>query len=189
MTSEPADGELAQRAAGGDRSAASVLIQRHHPAVRRFLRRLTGRDDLADDLAQDTFVRLLRYIDRYDPSYPMRTWLLTIARRLTINHARRDRRSIPSDDFSRVQSNGPAPSEPVEQMDQQALLRKQLDAALTVLTDRQRQAVVLFHQQQLSVQDVAEVMGLPTGTVKSHLHRGRAAMRQYLIEHCEVTQP
>lgn len=182
----PADAELALRAADGDREAAGVLIDRHHAAVRRFLRRLTRRDDVADDLAQDTFVRLLRYIDRYDSRYPMRTWLLTIARRLTINRARHESRSMPANDMTRVSSGGPGPGEDVEREDEQTLLRRQLDEAMGELTDSQRTAVVLFHQQQLSVQEVAEVMQLPAGTVKSHLHRGRAVMRRYLSAHCEV---
>ena len=186
QAAEPADAVLARRASDGDREAAGMLIDRHHAAVRRFLRRLTGRDDVADDLAQDTFVRLLRYVDRYDERYPMRTWLLTIARRLTINRARHESRSMPSDDLTRVQSGGPDPSEPVQRDDEQTLLRQQLDAAIEKLSPPQREAVVLFHQQQLSVQDVAAVMQLPVGTVKSHLHRGRAVMRQYLSAHCEV---
>src|SRR5437016_5467363 len=73
------DGELARLVTRGDRSAAAVLIDRHQPAVFGFLRKLTGRPDLAEDLAQDTFVRLLKNAHRYDPQYPMRRWLLTIA--------------------------------------------------------------------------------------------------------------
>ncbi|MBI1370082.1 MAG: sigma-70 family RNA polymerase sigma factor [Planctomycetes bacterium] len=186
---EPDDADLARRAAAGDPSAAGQLIERYQAMVRKFLRRLTGRDDLADDLAQDTFVRLLRYVDRYDPKYPMRTWLLTIARRLTINRAQRDRRMIATDDFSYHRCEGPQPGDAAQKGDEQRRLRAQLGKALSTLSEAQRQAVVLFHQQELSVQEVAQVMGLPVGTVKSHLHRGRAAMRKLLIAQNEVPQP
>lgn len=174
------DGELARLAAKGDQSAASRLIERYQAPVRNFLRKLTGRDDLADDLAQDTFVRMLRYADRYDPKYPMRTWLLTIARRLTINHARRRKRETLADQWDHNASGDTGPVDRVARHDELAALRRHLSAAMADLSDVQKQAVLLFHQQGLSVQEVAEVMELPTGTVKSHLHRGRAAMRKVL---------
>lgn len=174
------DGELAQLAAGGDKQAATELIHRYQGLVRRFLRRLTGRDDLADDLAQDTFVRMLNYADRYDPKYPMRTWLLTIARRLSINSGRRQGRMFTTEEFHGVQRTEEAPDLLAERADENRAQRAQLNRAMAQLTDSQRQAILLFHQQGLPVQEVAEVMGLPVGTVKSHLHRGRAAMKKLL---------
>jgi len=180
------DGELARRAATGDQAAASRLIERYQAHVRNFLRKLTGRDDLADDLAQDTFVRMLRYADRYDPKYPMRTWLLTIARRLTINHARRRKRETLADQWDHRASNHDGPDAGVAHRDELAALRKRLGEAMQGLTDAQKQAVLLFHQQGLSVQEVAEVMEVPAGTVKRHLHRGRAAMRKNLGELTDV---
>lgn len=177
-----ADGELARLVAGGDRDAGAELVHRYQTVVRRFLRKLTGRDDLADDLAQDTFVRMLSYADRYDPKYPMRTWLLTIARRLSINRGRRDGRVMLTDQFHGMVSVEPAPDEASVRADDHHALRVRLAGALAELTDSQREAILLFHQQGLCVSEVAEVMGLPVGTVKSHLHRGRAAMRKLLGE-------
>ncbi len=174
------DGDLASRTAKGDSSAATELVNRYQGYVRRFLRRLTGRDDLADDLAQDTFVRMLSYADRYDPKYPMRTWLLTIARRLAINRNRHDQRVIHTEDFPTLATRELAPDFAVAAADAQQNLRARLNESMQCLTDSQREAVLLFHQQGLGVNDVAEVMGLPVGTVKSHLHRGRAALRKYL---------
>lgn len=174
------DGDLAVRAASGDRSAAAELITRYHESVRRFLRRLTGREDLADDLAQDTFVRMLRYAHRYDPKYPMRTWLLVIARRLSIRQGQRLKRQVTVDEWHQADESSPDPMALAGSRDDHEMLRRKLQAAIEKLTDPQRQAVVLFHQQGLSVQEVAEVMKVPVGTVKSHLHRGRATMRKIL---------
>lgn len=149
--------------------------------VRRFLLRLTGRADRADDLAQDTFVRMIRYADRYDPGYPLGSWLLTIARRLSINRGRSDGRAVATDQWDWVPDDQQAgPDQPAVQMEESQLLRRRLDAAIKQLTPAQRQALLLFHQQELNVQQVAEVMELPVGTVKSHLHRARAAMRKLL---------
>ncbi len=177
---EPSDADLAKLAADGDQNAAGILINRYQPMVRRFLRKLTSKDDIADDLAQDTFVRLLRYIDRYDPKYPMRTWLLTIARRLSINRHQREKKMIVVDEFKGLPANTENPLLSAEQHDEHNALKQKLDQAMTHLTEPQRQAVLLFHQQELSVQQVASVMGMPIGTVKSHLHRARAAMRKIL---------
>jgi len=176
----PGDAELARRVAGGDHVAATALIERYHAQVRRFLTRLTRREDIADDLAQETFVRMLRHAGRYDPQYPMRTWLLTIARRLSINRGRSDGRAMGIDDWHWAPASGPGPDDLAEQADEREHLRRRLDAAITQLTEPQRHALLLFHQQELSVQQAAEVMNLPVGTVKSHLHRARAALRQIL---------
>jgi RNA polymerase sigma-70 factor (ECF subfamily) len=176
------DGSLARRAAAGDRSAATELIVRHQEPVRRFLRRLTGRADVADDLAQETFIRMLRSAGRYDERYPMRSWLLTIARRLSINRGRTTRRVRQSEDFEWARSREMDPAMAVEEMDSQRSLARTLEEAMAKLTEAQRQALVLFHQQGLSVQETAAVMELPVGTVKSHLHRARASMRQIIGE-------
>lgn len=178
----PGDGELARRAARGDRNAAGELIERYQASVRSFLCRLCGDAALADDLAQETFIRMLRYAHRYDPQYAMRTWLLTIARRLWINQGARGRRAVTTDNFDTVHCTRPKPDEQVSKHDQGLADRARLDAALAQLTEAQRQAIVLFHQQELGVNEVADVMGVPVGTVKSHLHRGRAAMRKLLSD-------
>jgi len=183
------DGELARRVAQGDRPAAAELVDRYQAMVRRFLRRLSGREHLADDLAQETFVRVLRSAERFDPRYTMKTWLLTIARRLYMNHIRKNGRMTPVDDFEREVSRSRDPARQVADDDSRAVLRKQLDDAIATLTEPQRAAIVLFHQQELSVEQAAEVMAMPAGTVKSHLHRARAALRKQLSPTFEVTAP
>ncbi len=183
---ESTDGELAKRVAAGDREAAGMLVERYQRQVRRFLGRLVNRADLADDLAQETFVRMLRYADRYDPKYPMRTWLMTIARRLSINAAAKNKRVILGDSFDHNPSPHGSHEADVDRADHNRLLANRLQSAMTQLSDPQRQAIVLFHQQDLNVQEVAAVMGVPVGTVKSHLHRGRLAMRKILAPDPEV---
>lgn len=183
------DGQLVSLVAAGDQKAAGLLIERYQGRVRRFLWRLTGRGDLADDLAQETFLRMLRYAGNYDPKYPLGTWLLTIARRLLINRVRHESRQVRIPDWDGLPDKAPMPHEEAARRDQQGLLRKTLAEALEQLTQAQRQAVVLFHQQGLTVRQAAEVMDVPVGTVKSHLHRGRAAMRKYLTPIQEKVNP
>jgi len=174
------DGTLARRVAQGDQEAATILINRYQAMVRSFLRRTTGRADLADDLAQETFVRLLRYAHRFDPKYPMKRWLFTIARRLSINYARRADQRVVATEYLGMASKHPGPQEIVEKEDEQLMTRQLLNQAMEKLNETQRAVLVLFHQKEMSIQDVAEVMDMPTGTVKSHLHRARAALRKIL---------
>lgn len=181
------DGQLARRVARGDRRAAEELINRHQPAVRLFLRRLTGRDDLADDLAQETFVRVLENAHRYDPQYPMRTWLFTMARRLTINRARKSDSKVVSTEFEGMRSGEADPADLAAQRDQAADLKARLNTALARLSEAQRCALVLVHQQGLSVEEAAAAMQMPVGTIKSHLHRGREVMRKLLSPELEPT--
>lgn len=183
---ERSDGELAKLVAAGDQQAASVLIQRYERLVRSFLRKITGRPELADDLAQDTFVRLLKHADRYDPKYPMRTWLMTIARRLSINFARRADQRVGSTEYQGRPSEEHGPADQVEADDYRSATRRLIDAALLKLSDAQRTVMVLFHQQELSIEEISDVMEMPVGTIKSHLHRARSAMRKTLASQIET---
>lgn len=198
----PTDADLARSIARtGDRRAAEELVRRHQRPLRSFLFSLCRDTALADDLAQDVFVRALRHCDRFDPAYPMQTWLFTIARRLFISDRRRltverhHRRTLALASISAcntdatvlrsdpVSSASSAPRDPLRlaaQRDQRAALAGLLDRAIAQLSDPQRQSVILFHQQGLSVEDAATVMEMPVGTVKSHLHRARARLRELL---------
>lgn len=174
------DGDLARLVAAGDQSAAAALVVRYERLVRSFLRKITGRPETADDLAQETFIRLLKHAGRYDEKYPMRTWLLTIARRLSINHCRRADERVGHTEYDGHRSTFDGPSARIEAQDMKRITREILDSAMGQLTGPQREAIVLFHEQDLSIEQVAQVMEVPVGTVKSHLHRARAAMRKLL---------
>lgn len=182
------DGELARRVAAGDRAAAATLIERYERLVRSFLRKVTGKPDVADDLAQETFVRLLQHADRYDEQYPMRTWLLTIARRLSINFGRRMDQQVMSTEYEGHRAAANDPADLAAAADTRELTRRRLDVALGQLSTAQREVMLLFHQQELSIEDVAQVMEIPVGTVKSHLHRARAALRKILAPQYEVIE-
>jgi len=182
------DGDLARLAAGGNQQAAQVLIIRYERLVRSFLRKITGKPDTADDLAQETFVRLLKHAGSYDEKYPMRTWLLTIARRLSINHSKRADQQVGSTEYEGHRSDSDGPAAKIEAQDMKQVTRKMLDGALAQLSLPQREVMVLFHEQDLSIEQVAQVMEMPVGTIKSHLHRARAAMRKVLAPQLELIE-
>lgn len=183
------DAQLAARVAAGDRAAAQALVARHEQVVRAFLRRVCFDQSMVDDLAQETFLRLLRHAGRYDPAYPMRTWLLTIARRLSISAGEKKSRHNAPETLFKAAAHPQAAEPALDREDRLAHSNRLLNHALARLSEPQRTALTLFYQQNLTIEDMAQVMDMPPGTVKSHLHRARAALQESLSPHAREFMP
>lgn len=185
------EGSLAARVASGDLVAAEELVRRHQAAVRGFLRAVCYDRQAVDDLAQETFLRALKHAGRFDPKYPMRGWLLTIARRLSINHGdkAKRRRPEPGIELNQLPNTDAAPGNKLEKDEQHNLTREMLDRAMLELTEPQRATIAMHYQQGLALDQIAELLEMPVGTVKSHLHRGRKRMRELLEPQAERLLP
>ena len=164
-----------RRAKRGDRDAMAELITAHRPGLHRYLIRLTSRPDVAEDLCQDAFVRVLRHLDRFDERFRFSTWVFTIARRLWINHLEKKRPLADTELLRTVVSSEDAVAV-VEREETRRMLLGLLDGALSDLHPRQLEVVDLFYRRELPVAEIARRLSLPVGTVKSHLHRGRSRM-------------
>ena len=131
----------------------------------------------AEDLAQEAFVRAFVHFERFDPERPMLPWLLTIARRLCLDLVRHERAvAVATTDL-------PAPVDPFPSPERHAVVREQvsrLERALADLDAGPREAIVLFHVDELSYRDIATVLDVPIGTVMTWLHRGRARLKRAL---------
>jgi len=170
-----AEFELARRARGGDAAAFDELVRRFHRPVHHFCGRLLRSSD-AEDLAQDTFVRAFVHFERFDPERPVLPWLIAIARRLCLDVLRR-RKLMATMETTLV--TGPPASGP----EGEALLREQLsrlERALADLEEGPREAIVLFHIEEMSYRDIAAALEVPMGTVMTWLHRGRARLKTAL---------
>ena len=177
------DGQLAGRVAAGDMAASEELVRRHQAPVRGFLRAVCYDRSAIDDLAQETFLRAIKHAGRFDPKYPMRGWLLTIARRLSINHGQKEKRRRPAagiepDQLQAQASTGP--DQRLEHDEQQELSRQLIDDAMARLSEPQRACIAMHYQQGMPLDQIARLLEMPVGTVKSHLHRGRQRMRELL---------
>lgn len=170
------DAHLAARAAEGDRDAFGELVDRHAPAARRVARTVLTTADDADDAVQDGFLSAWRAIARYDPTRPFGPWLM----RIVLNAARDLRRR------SRVRRTDPLPperagSEPgPDRATGRALFHEALAAALAQLPERQRVAVTLFDAEGYPHAEIAELLGVPVGTVRSDVFQARRALRAAL---------
>lgn len=167
--------DLAARAAGGDREAFGQLLGRHLPAARRLARSVLRQSADADDAVQNAAFSAWRNVRRYDPARPFAPWFM----RLVLNAAadlRRRRKVRRTEPLMEAASTGDSPERDTER----ALLRTRLDAALRELPERQRVAVVLFDAEGYSHADIARILGIPEGTVRSDVFHARRSLRQRL---------
>ena len=170
------DAELSARAAAGDREAFGRLVEHYAGQARRLARAILGNAEDADDAAQDGFLAALKSIERYDPTRPFGPWLLRIVANAASDRRRRLRvrttEQIPAD--SATGEPGP------ERMADRNAFHAALDTALARLPTRQRIAVVLFDMEGYSHREVAEVVKVPEGTVRSDVFHARRALREAL---------
>jgi RNA polymerase sigma-70 factor (ECF subfamily) len=174
--------ELIQRAKRGDAAALGALIDGHRDSLHHFLLRLTRREDVAEDIGQEAFVRVLRNLDRFDERFRFSTWIFTIARRLWINHIQKFRPIPDSDAVGSRPGQDDGPEVVAETKEHKARIADAVAVGLAALNPRQREIVELFHGRELSIQEIAFRLELPVGTIKSHLFRARRRMSAAVLE-------
>ncbi len=167
--------------ATGDRAAMPAwdeLVRQHADRVYRLAYRLSGNQHDAEDLTQETFIRVFKSLQNYQPG-TFEGWLHRITTNLFLDMVRRRGRirmdALP-EDYDRVPSNGPTP----EQIYHDAHLGPDLQAALDSLPAEFRAAVVLCDIEGLSYEEIGATLGVKLGTVRSRIHRGRQALRDHL---------
>ena len=174
--SEDVDEVTLRRAQRGDQRAWRDLVERYQqPVYALIFRMLAGRArHRAEDLAQETFVRVLGALDRFDPAGPatLSTWILTIAARLTLNELRRRDSAALADE--------PIADDRADADSERARLGAAIATAMHALPAEQRTALVLREYHELSYAEIAGVLDLDVGTVKSRISRARAALRDLL---------
>lgn len=174
--------ELIVRAKAGDAAAISDLIRAHQDSLYAFMLRLTGRPEVAEDVVQEAFVRVLKNLDRFDPKYRFSTWLFTIAKRLNVNWSQKFHPVSETDFVQSCQGPGRSPLAQAASSEVRRQVITMLDRALSGLGKVQREIILLFHQQDWSIGEIAEYLDMPEGTIKSHLHRARRKMRHAMEE-------
>jgi RNA polymerase sigma-70 factor (ECF subfamily) len=179
VTTRPPDDErrnewLAVRCQLGERDAFDALVQRWHRPLWRYLHGLVEPANAVDECLQECWLRIVRGMPRLANPDRLVPWMFSIARHTAIDSLRgRYRESI--DDAIDPDSLAAAP-EPVMTDEDIALLQR----GLAKLAPAEREVLTLFHLDELSLQDVADVLQVPLGTVKSRLHRARQALRAQL---------
>jgi len=178
---------LLERCRRGDRTAFDELVRVHQKKVYNFAFRLCGNYDEANDIAADTFLRVYNSLPSFRGDSSFITWLFRITTNVYLD-ARKRQRARPQQSLEELleleettvarQYEDPAPTPP-----ERAELRERSDllqAAISQLPDYQRMMIVMYHSEERSYEEIAAVLGLPIGTVKSRLNRARMQLRQLL---------
>jgi RNA polymerase sigma-70 factor, ECF subfamily len=175
---EQDEAHLVARAAAGDREAFGALVERYAGVARRVARAVLGNPEDADDAAQDAMLSALVKLDQYDRRRPFGPWLLRIVANAATDRRRRRtvRRAEPLDPG--FVAGGPRPDTTAERR----ALAERLREALAELPERRRMAVVLFDAEGYSHGEIAEILGIPEGTVRSEVFHARRRLRALLVD-------
>jgi RNA polymerase sigma-70 factor (ECF subfamily) len=178
------DASLVERTLAGDQRAFGMLARRYSAQARRVARILLRNPDDADDAAQDALLAALANLARYDPSRPFGPWLMRIVTNAAIDRSRRRtaRRAEPL--HERLVDVGEAP----DRAAQRSELAIRLRDALLELPERQRLAVTLFDAEGYSHAEIADILRVPIGTVRSDVHHARRRLREQLAEWKEAIE-
>jgi RNA polymerase sigma-70 factor (ECF subfamily) len=179
----PADVDpVIERCLDGDQAAWEQVVRQHWRKVFNVAYKFVGKHDEAEDLTQEIFLKIFRSLHTFDRRANFQTWLISVSRNLCIDHyrsVRKERETIDRDldagDLSPV-SRELGPYASLEHDDRRALLRRALDELPPAL----RSAVLLRDIRELSYQEIAEQLGLPEGTVKSRINRGRLELARQI---------
>ena len=179
------DFDLMKRIARGDESAFRELLVRHQDAVLGTVAKMLGNPSDAEDIAQQVFLRIWQHAKSYRPDAKFTTYLFTITRNLVFNETRRRSRKkeIPLDTADTSGSHhepGDAPHLQPDASLLEAELRLAVDRAIASLPETQRLAVILRRYEDLSYEEIAEVLELSVSAVKSQLFRARNSLREAL---------
>jgi RNA polymerase sigma-70 factor (ECF subfamily) len=173
---------LIARCLDGDQAAWDHIVRQHWRKVFNLAYKFVGRHDEAEDLTQDIFLKIFKALHTFDRRANFQTWLISISRNLCIDHyrsVRKERETVARDvdaaELSPV-SRERSPLATLEQIDLKQLIRR----ALGALPDTLREAVILRDLQEFSYHEIAERLGLPEGTVKSRINRGRIELARQI---------
>jgi RNA polymerase sigma-70 factor, ECF subfamily len=183
------DADLAVAARKGSNDACTLLVRRFERPVYNLVARLVQDPALAEDLTQDTFVKMFKGLGQFDASLRFSSWLFRIAHNTAVDSLRQRRLLLATprvdDDGEEIDTLAGLPDLKGDSPEQAALVRQLaavLDRAIDTLRPEYRAVVVLRHHEELDYDEIAEVMDLPLGTVKTYLHRARKELALRLRE-------
>lgn len=184
------DQEVVERARGGQEAAYRELLRRYERPVFSLVYRMVRDRELAQDLAQETFVKVLNALDTYRPEFKFSSWIFKIANNAAIDHLRRRQLDTLSIDGApeattpdRVEATalqlshrGESPLQELEARE----LGSAIEQAIGKLRPEYRACIILRHIEDRPYEEIAEILDLPLGTVKTYLHRARAELKDIL---------
>ena len=180
---EPADGDLVALALRGDPGAFASLVERYDRAVYHLAYRTLHDVEEARDVAQEAFFKAFRSLRTFKPGAKFSTWIFAITYHACCDRLNRSKRYTGQELPERADAT-PGPEQQVIALDETQRLRTAIDC----LPEKYRAVITLYHLQGRQYEEIAQVLGLPMGTVKTHLFRAKEQLRRLLCG-MEVTEP
>nr|WP_276358065.1 RNA polymerase sigma factor SigW [Cohnella sp. YIM B05605] len=183
---EAMDARLARLARKGDQRAFAELVSMYKDKLYHLAYRMIGNRQEAEDVVQDAFLRVFKNLDRYDENQKFSTWIYRIATNLCIDRLRKRRNvySLDSESSEHEGLDGYAMLPSDERTPESELLlsetQKIVQEAMDTLPAKYKGVMVLRYMQDLSLQEISDVLGMPVTTVKTRVHRGREFLRKKL---------
>lgn len=172
---------LVDRARSGEKAALRELVDLHKNRLFAFIWRMVRDHHEAEDICQDAFLKAFASLHTFSTEYRFSTWLFTIGYRVCLNRLRRKRVLNGCEfDLSILPAESSDSPASIAESKEAGALREAVWDAVDRLTPPQRAAVLLFYRHEMSCQEIARVVQLPLATVKSHLHRARARLRDMM---------
>ena len=188
--SVPSDKTLAAQAVAGRQSAFRELLSRYEKPVFALVYRMVRDRALAEDLAQETFIRAFNAIASYNHRYKFSSWIFKIANNLTIDYLRKKRldtvsihgsqHAVTKDEQARTSLELESPDERPDAYVENMELGSEIEAAIGRLRPEYKSVTLLRHVEGYSYKEIAEIMDLPLGTVKTYIHRARLELQETL---------
>lgn len=176
------EADLVALAQQGDRGAFGELVGQHRKGVIGVVYRMCGDSELAEDAAQEAFIRAWKNIHRYQPRSPFRNWVYRIATNAALDVLRRQRESVDIDDLP-LKSDRPTPEKAAETQERAVFIKE----AILALPEASRSVIILREYEGFSYREIAEALDIPIGTVMSRLNYARKQLRQSLAPLLEVS--
>jgi len=174
------ESRLIARAKRGHADAFRELVESYKDRLFAYIWRMIRDHHEAEDICQTAFVRAYESLASYSENYAFSTWLFTIAHRLCLNQLRKRKALSGETDLTHIGSPDEDAATSIANSEEARRLRTMIWEAVDELTPPQRSAVLLFYREGKSCQDIGVVLGIPSVTVKSHLHRARQKLRDAL---------
>ena len=172
--------EMVTSAQNGDRNAFSELVRVHAQGVRNIIYRMCGDAQLAEDAAQEAFIRAWQNLPSYRPQTPLRNWLYRIAVNAGTDMLRREKRILPDDiEELHLPDGRPSPESLVSQRERTTMVQE----AILALPEASRAVLVLREYEGMSYQEISSTLDIPLGTVMSRLNYARNTLRSKLQPH------
>jgi RNA polymerase sigma-70 factor (ECF subfamily) len=186
MGSEPADVDLIRQVLAGRVELFEVLVRRYQRLVATAALRMGVPRQEIEDVANEVFLKVYRNLKTYEPQHALSTWLYRITVNAALDHRRRRRPDALMDEIpDSLSDTGPSPHDRAAAAQRSGLLRE----ALQRIPEHYRVPLVLSHVEGLPVEEVARVLNLPEGTVKSRLFRARAILKETIRRHYPALMP